>query len=74
MGLEIEATYENGVLKLDRPLPLQDQQRVRITIHPPGGLVRQSYGLIKWTGSLEDLEYLAESADNDPAERFNDIQ
>ena len=30
--LVIEATYQNGVLKLDRPLPLNDNERVRITV------------------------------------------
>jgi predicted DNA-binding antitoxin AbrB/MazE fold protein len=36
MGLEIETTYEKGVLKLPRELPLQEGTSVRITIHPPG--------------------------------------
>ena len=35
-GLEIEAVYENGTLKLPRELPLQEGQKVTITIHPPG--------------------------------------
>ena len=28
----VDATYENGVLKLDRPLPLKDHERVRVTV------------------------------------------
>jgi len=28
----VEATYENGVLKLVQPLPLKDQERVRVTV------------------------------------------
>lgn len=55
MGLEIEVTYENGVLKLPRPLPLVEGATVRITIHPPDqpGLVKHVQ--IPWTGSLEEL-------------------
>jgi predicted DNA-binding antitoxin AbrB/MazE fold protein len=36
-GLELEAIYENGTLKLPRQLPVTERQRVTITIHPPGG-------------------------------------
>jgi predicted DNA-binding antitoxin AbrB/MazE fold protein len=32
MTLTIEAVYENGVLKPDRPLPFQDRARVRLTV------------------------------------------
>jgi predicted DNA-binding antitoxin AbrB/MazE fold protein len=32
MSLEVEATYENGLFKLDWPLPLQEHQRVRLTV------------------------------------------
>ena len=28
----VEATYENGVLKLERPLPLKDREKVRVTV------------------------------------------
>jgi predicted DNA-binding antitoxin AbrB/MazE fold protein len=58
-GLEIEAVYENGALKLPRPLPLTEGQKVTITIHPPGGIVRRSYGLLQSTRSAEELERLA---------------
>ena len=55
MGLEIEAIYENGVLKLMRELPLVEGAAVRITIHPPGrpGLV--THTRIPRTGSTEEL-------------------
>jgi predicted DNA-binding antitoxin AbrB/MazE fold protein len=32
MSFVIEATYENGVLKLERPLPLKDHEKVRVTV------------------------------------------
>jgi predicted DNA-binding antitoxin AbrB/MazE fold protein len=58
MGLEIVAVYDNGVLKLERELPLENGQKVLLTIHPPGGRAKKSYGLMGWTGSSEDLEKL----------------
>ena len=63
MALEIEATYQNGVLKPEDPLPLKEQQRVRVSIQPSGTGARQAYGLVKWTGSLEDLDYLISDPD-----------
>jgi predicted DNA-binding antitoxin AbrB/MazE fold protein len=67
MSLEVEATYENGILKLDQPLPLQEQERVVVSIRPKTSRVRHSHGLIPWTGSPEDLEYLL-GPDNHPWE------
>jgi predicted DNA-binding antitoxin AbrB/MazE fold protein len=58
-GLEIEAVYENGTLKLPRQLPLTEGQKVTITIHPPGGVARRSYGLLRSTLGPEELERLA---------------
>jgi predicted DNA-binding antitoxin AbrB/MazE fold protein len=68
MGLEIEATYENGVLKLPRELPLEDGLKVKITIHPPGRGVKKGRGLIAWAGSHEDLEPLAINPEFGPEE------
>jgi predicted DNA-binding antitoxin AbrB/MazE fold protein len=55
MTLTVEAAYENGIHKLDHPLPLSEQQRVRVIIHAGPSRASQSYGLLKWTGSVEDL-------------------
>jgi predicted DNA-binding antitoxin AbrB/MazE fold protein len=68
MTIEVEAIYENGTLKLDRPLPLKDQERVRVTIHPGPGRIRRGYGLIQWPGTLEDLDALINDPENDPLE------
>lgn len=35
MTYELDATYENGVLKLDHPLPLQARQRVKVVVRDP---------------------------------------
>ena len=68
MSVQVEATYEDGVLKLDQPLPLREKQRVRVTIHAGSSRVRMSQGLIPWTGSPEDLDYLTNDPENDPSE------
>jgi hypothetical protein len=34
MSHVVEATYENGVLKPDEPLPLRDREKVRVTVEP----------------------------------------
>jgi predicted DNA-binding antitoxin AbrB/MazE fold protein len=60
MALEVEATYENGLLKLDKPLPLNEHERVTIQVMPHTSRSRQSAGLIKWTGDPEVLRKIAE--------------
>ncbi len=44
--LVIEATYENGVLKPAQSLPLEEHQRVQITINTQRSRVRATAGLI----------------------------
>jgi predicted DNA-binding antitoxin AbrB/MazE fold protein len=68
MALDVEAIYEHGALKLPHELPLQEGQKVRITIHSTGSAVERLYGMLKWTGSQEDLDYLL-GPDNHPAAR-----
>jgi predicted DNA-binding antitoxin AbrB/MazE fold protein len=58
-GLEIEAVYIDGVLKLPRELPLEPGQKVTITIHPPGGVAKRAYGRLQATLGQEDLERAA---------------
>ena len=60
MSLEVEATYENGVLKLDEPLPFKEQERIIVTVKSKTSRVDESYGLIGWTGDLTILRQLAE--------------
>jgi predicted DNA-binding antitoxin AbrB/MazE fold protein len=59
MSLEIEATYENGVLKPDKPLPLQENERVKITVQQTQSTAELTYGLIGWTGDPEVVCRLA---------------
>ena len=65
MSLQIEATYEDGVLKLDEAIPFKEHERVIVTIesqqsHKPTSRTRQSYGLIGWTGDPKVLRQIAE--------------
>ncbi len=73
-SLVVEAIYENGVLKPSRPLPLQEHEQVRVTVDRPAekdkdpSALESGYGLIQWTGSQEDLDYLINDVENDPLE------
>jgi len=64
MGLEVDGIYNNGVLTLDQPLPLKENERVRITVHPQAGRVKRNYGLLRWTGSVEALDAMINDPDN----------
>jgi predicted DNA-binding antitoxin AbrB/MazE fold protein len=79
MPLTVDATYENGVLRPAQPLPLNEHQKVRVTVQPLDGptpavsdeaeaFVRRSYGLLRWTGDRETLRHLAEDPEFDPQE------
>jgi predicted DNA-binding antitoxin AbrB/MazE fold protein len=58
MPLEVQATYENGVLKPDSPLPFDEHERVTVSVKPQTSRIRESAGLLKWTGDPKALEYL----------------
>lgn len=60
MSLEMEATYEDGVLKLDEVPPLKEHERVTVTIRSQTSRARQSYGLIGWTGDPLVLRKIAD--------------
>ena len=59
MTLTVEATYENGALKPDQPLPLKEHEKVRVTIQTQPSVARETAGLIPWTGDWETLERMA---------------
>ena len=60
MSLEVEATYQNGVIKLDEPLPFQEQEQIIVTIKSKTSRVDETYGLIGWTGDPDVLRKIAE--------------
>src|SRR5437763_1082518 len=49
MTITVGATYENGTLKLDTPLPLQEHERVHVVVQPAVSRVRQTAGMMGWT-------------------------
>ncbi len=59
MKLTIKAVYENGVLKLEEPLPLKEHEQVTVTIRSDVNLARQTAGMVPWSGDVETLERLA---------------
>lgn len=60
MAITVEAVYEDGVLRLSGPLPLREQEKVRVTIESAMGWVEQSYGIIGWKGDTATLRRIAE--------------
>lgn len=60
MAITVEAVYENGVLRPVRPLPLQEHERVEVTVKTIVNRVRLAAGLIGWTGRQEDADFVAE--------------
>jgi predicted DNA-binding antitoxin AbrB/MazE fold protein len=46
MAFQVEAVYENGILRPVQPLPLAEHERVQVTVSPVRTLVRESAGLI----------------------------
>ncbi len=69
MAITVEAVYENGVLKPAQPLPLREHEKVQVTVKQSVSRVRQTAGLIGWTGSQEDADYVALSPELDPQEQ-----
>ena len=72
MPLTVEATYENGTLKLAQPLPLKEHEKLQVTIHVPVTTVKtpaeiqaaldavqRSYGLLGWTSDAETVRRVA---------------
>ncbi len=60
MSFSVEATYENGFLKLAKPLPLAEHEKVRVTIEPERGWGERTAAMLQWTGDFEDLRRIAE--------------
>jgi len=66
MPLTVEAIYENGVLKPAQPLPLQEHEKVRVTIEQAGSWVQATAGMLGWQGTSEELQHFALDPELDP--------
>ena len=60
MSITVEATYENGVLKPLQPLPLQEHETVKVTVHTGISVAEQTAGMLRWTGDPDALRQIAE--------------
>ena len=63
MTITVEAVYENGTLKLERPLPLAEQEKVRVTVQQGPSLAQQTAGMIGWKGDAETFERILAEAE-----------
>jgi len=68
MTITVEAVYENGMLKLERPLPLAEHEKVRVTVEPEISPLLAGHGMMGWTGDAETIERFALSPEFDPNE------
>jgi predicted DNA-binding antitoxin AbrB/MazE fold protein len=65
MPLTVEATYENGTLKLSQPLPLREYEKVQVTVHIGPTWAERTAGMMGGTGSTEAADYFAMSPELD---------
>jgi len=63
MAITVEAVYENNTLKLEHPLPLQEHEKVRVTVVRNPSLTEQCYGLIGWKGDTETFDRILAEAE-----------
>ncbi|MGA7498941.1 MAG: antitoxin family protein [Isosphaeraceae bacterium] len=65
MPLTVEATYENGTLKLSQPLPLKEHEKVQVTVHIGPTWAERTAGMMGWTGSTDLADDFAMSPELD---------
>lgn len=64
-----EAVFENGVLRPDRPLPLAENQRIKVAVDLPASegppidsnieFINATSGMLGWTGDAATVERIA---------------
>lgn len=59
MNLTVQAVYENGVLKPEKPLPLKEHERVQVTIEACRSPLLEAYGIMGFKGTAEEADYFA---------------
>jgi len=64
----VDATYENGTLKLAHPLPLKPHETVRVTVETQASPLLEAYGILGWKGDHETLQKLLEESEFDSQE------
>jgi predicted DNA-binding antitoxin AbrB/MazE fold protein len=59
----VDATYENGTLKLAHPLPLKPHETVRVTVETHASPLLEAYGILGWKGDHESLQKLLDESE-----------
>ena len=65
MTITVEAIYQEGVLKPVQPLPLQENESVRVTVHSRRSIAEQTAGMMNWKGDAEAFERLLAENEED---------
>ncbi len=65
MAVTVEAVYEDGVLKPVQPLPLQEHEKVQVTVHTAISRARRTAGLMGWKGGAEGADRFASDPELD---------
>lgn len=65
MAIVVEAVYEDGVFKPVHPLPLKEQEHVRLTVETRRTWVEETAGLMGFQGTEEAADYFALSPELD---------
>jgi predicted DNA-binding antitoxin AbrB/MazE fold protein len=65
MNVTVEAVYQNGVLKPVQPLPLEENESVRVTVHSRPSRAEQTAGLVGWKGDTATFERLLAESEED---------
>ena len=73
MAITIEATYENGVLKLAQPLPRKDGDKVHIAVSSLESPILKAYGIMAWKGSGAELDRLLAEVESDELRRRKEV-
>jgi predicted DNA-binding antitoxin AbrB/MazE fold protein len=64
MPLTVEAVYENGVLKPSQPLPLDEHEKVEVTVQTARSWAERTAGMLQWTGDPAVLRRVIEDPES----------
>ncbi len=65
MTIIVEAVYEDGVLKLEGPLPICERERVQVVVRRTASASDQTRGMIGWLGSASEFDGLFKESELD---------
>jgi len=69
MAITVEAMYENGVFKPDRPLALQEREKVQLIVRRSASVADKTFGLIGWSGDADTFERILRESESDLLKR-----